>query len=50
MPQTDVRIFGKPIMRPHRRMGVALSWGDTQTDIKLLVEKAKTAAAKITLT
>lgn len=50
LPQTDVRIFGKPVMRPYRRMAVALCWGDPQTDIKLLVENAKSAAAKITLT
>jgi phosphoribosylglycinamide formyltransferase 2 len=50
MPQTDLRIFGKPIMRPYRRMGVALSWGTPQTDVKELIENAKIAAAKITLT
>lgn len=49
MPACDVRIFGKPVMRPHRRMGVALSWGNTTVDIKELVEQAKHAASKITL-
>ncbi|HCN06278.1 MAG TPA: phosphoribosylglycinamide formyltransferase 2 [Bacteroidetes bacterium] len=31
-PNTDVRIFGKPDMRPYRRMGVALAWGDATVD------------------
>ncbi|NNC71324.1 MAG: formate-dependent phosphoribosylglycinamide formyltransferase [Sphingomonadaceae bacterium] len=35
--QTDVRIFGKPVTRPYRRMGVALALGST-------IESARTAA------
>lgn len=50
LPDTDVRIFGKPVMRPYRRMGVALTWGAPQSDVKLLVAAAQVAAAKITLT
>lgn len=28
-PKVDVRVFGKPLTRPYRRMGVALALGDT---------------------
>ncbi|HET6992190.1 MAG TPA: formate-dependent phosphoribosylglycinamide formyltransferase [Bacteroidia bacterium] len=43
----DVKIFGKPVTRPYRRMAVALAWDKVGSDVKLLVEKAKKAAAKI---
>lgn len=46
-PLVDVKVFGKPITRPHRRMAVALAWDKVGTDIKLLVEKAKAVAAKV---
>ncbi|WP_374406722.1 formate-dependent phosphoribosylglycinamide formyltransferase [Pelagerythrobacter sp.] len=37
----DVRIFGKPVSRPHRRMGVALaSAGDTGTARRVAAEAA----------
>ena len=42
---SDFRIFGKPIARPHRRMGVSLAYG--KENVKKLVEKAKDVAAKI---
>jgi phosphoribosylglycinamide formyltransferase 2 len=43
----DVKIFGKPVTRPYRRMAVALAWDKVGTDIKILIEKAKSVAAKI---
>ena len=43
----DVRIFGKPLKRPYRRMGVALAWGNEE--IMEIVEEAKEIAAKITV-
>ena len=43
----DVKIFGKPITRPYRRIAVALSWDEVGCDITQLVEKAKTVAGKI---
>ena len=49
-PNTDVRIFGKPTIRPYRRMGVALVNGIAGTDINELREKAKAAAACISIT
>jgi phosphoribosylglycinamide formyltransferase 2 len=46
-PLVDVKVFGKPVTRPYRRMAVALAWDKIGTDIKVLVEKAKKVAAKI---
>jgi phosphoribosylglycinamide formyltransferase 2 len=43
----DVKIFGKPFTRPYRRMAVALAWDKPGTDIKVLVEKAQSIAAKV---
>lgn len=45
VPQTDLRLFGKPEAFAKRRMGVALAWaGDTT----LARERAKAAAKKVT--
>ena len=41
---TDVRIFGKPVTRPYRRMGVALA---RAVDAPAAVELAKAAASKV---
>lgn len=38
---SDVRIFGKPFSRTHRRMGVALVSGNRECDINELVTEAK---------
>ncbi len=46
-PGVDVRIFGKPVKRPHRRMGVALVAGRHGDDPRALVERAKAVAAKV---
>jgi phosphoribosylglycinamide formyltransferase 2 len=46
-PGVDVRIFGKPLRRPHRRMGVALVAGRSGDDPRALVERAKAAAARV---
>jgi phosphoribosylglycinamide formyltransferase 2 len=43
----DVKVFGKPFTRPYRRMAVALAWDKADSDIKLLVNKAKKVAEKI---
>jgi phosphoribosylglycinamide formyltransferase 2 len=48
-PCTDIRIFGKPTSRPYRRMGVALAWNKTGTDIKELTRKAIGNAKKVTV-
>lgn len=43
----DVKVFGKPVTRPYRRMAVALAWDKVGTDVRLLIEKAQKVAAKI---
>lgn len=47
LPNTDIRLFGKPVTRPYRRMGVALTWGEIGTDVRVLIDQAKQAAALI---
>ena len=48
-PRTDVRIFGKPTTRRHRRMGVALAWDEKGADARHLVERARAAAALVSV-
>jgi phosphoribosylglycinamide formyltransferase 2 len=45
--EVDVRIFGKPVTRPCRRMGVALATGKTADDARAL---ASAAASKVRIT
>jgi phosphoribosylglycinamide formyltransferase 2 len=40
--EVDVRIFGKPVTRPHRRMGVALATGSGTDEARILAAKAAT--------
>lgn len=47
LPNTDFKLFGKPSTRLHRRMGVALAFGND--DVKDLVEKAKLVASLISV-
>jgi len=44
IPDTKVRIFGKPTTRPKRRMGVALAVADTAPEAR---RRAKEAAMKM---
>jgi phosphoribosylglycinamide formyltransferase 2 len=46
-PKVDVKVFGKPVTRPYRRMAVALAWDEAGSDVMQVVERAKSAAAKI---
>ncbi|RJY09329.1 formate-dependent phosphoribosylglycinamide formyltransferase [Aurantiacibacter aquimixticola] len=39
-PNVDLRIFGKPITRPYRRMGVALAMGEDTDDARALASVA----------
>jgi phosphoribosylglycinamide formyltransferase 2 len=48
--KTDVRIFGKPVCRTHRRMGVALAYADLNGNIDELKQKAVNAAKLIQIT
>ncbi len=47
LPNTDFKLFGKPSTRLHRRMAVALAFGND--DVKVLVEKAKVVASLISV-
>ena len=49
VPNTDVRIFGKPSTRKYRRMGVVLTHGEITDDIIQIKEKAKELASHITV-
>lgn len=49
LPKTDFRLFGKPTSRPYRRMGVALVSDSLDTPVEGIVEKAKAAAAMVTV-
>jgi phosphoribosylglycinamide formyltransferase 2 len=44
---TDIRIFGKPTLRPYRRMGVALAWASPESPTDALRKSAKAAADAI---
>lgn len=48
-PASDLRVFGKPTVRPHRRMAVAVTHGEPGDDVTDLVTRAKAIAAKITV-
>jgi phosphoribosylglycinamide formyltransferase 2 len=47
LSKTDFRIFGKPMARPYRRMGVALTYGEKEEKIEAIVERAINAAALV---
>ena len=49
LPKTDFRLFGKPTTRPYRRMGVALVSDSLTIPVEEIVEKAKAAAALVTV-
>lgn len=46
-PDTDLRLFGKPEVNGHRRMGVALALGDSITEAR---EKARQVVSAIEIT
>ena len=46
-PDSDLRVFGKPTVRPYRRMAVAVTHGAPGDNVDDLVERAKAMAAKI---
>jgi phosphoribosylglycinamide formyltransferase 2 len=47
--KSDVKIFGKPFTRKFRRMGVALTYDEINTDINELRKKAKSIADKVSV-
>ena len=48
-PASDFRVFGKPTVRPYRRMAVAVTHGEPGDDVTDLVARAKVIAAKISV-
>lgn len=49
MPDSDIRVFGKPTVRPFRRMAVALASGEKTQSTEALVSKAQEVAGSITI-
>lgn len=47
--EADVRIFGKPLAKPGRRMGVVLKWGKNGDSPEALKEDARKLADKISV-
>ncbi|TGK07037.1 formate-dependent phosphoribosylglycinamide formyltransferase [Leptospira semungkisensis] len=47
MPESDLRIFGKPITKKYRRMGVALTYTNKDESISMLRKRATLIASKI---
>ncbi|EMJ54536.1 phosphoribosylglycinamide formyltransferase 2 [Leptospira interrogans serovar Valbuzzi str. Duyster] len=47
MSESDFRIFGKPITRPYRRMGITLSYSTKGEEISSLRKRAVLLASKI---
>lgn len=47
LPDTDLRIFGKPVTRKYRRMGVGLAWTDLNNDLESAVTKVRKTAFEV---
>ncbi|HEX8515281.1 MAG TPA: formate-dependent phosphoribosylglycinamide formyltransferase [Bacteroidia bacterium] len=47
--QSDIRIFGKPVTRPYRRMAVALTYDIPGSDVNAVKERAMKIAAMVTV-
>jgi phosphoribosylglycinamide formyltransferase 2 len=47
--QSDIRIFGKPITRPYRRMAVALTYDKVGSDVDVVKKRAMEIAKMVTV-
>ncbi|MGG9962330.1 formate-dependent phosphoribosylglycinamide formyltransferase [Ferruginibacter sp. SUN106] len=47
--QSDIRIFGKPVTRPYRRMAVALAYDALGSDVQEVKQKAIAIAKEVTV-
>jgi phosphoribosylglycinamide formyltransferase 2 len=47
--QSDVRLFGKPVTRPYRRMAVALAYDVPGSDVNAVKERAMKISAMVTV-
>lgn len=48
-PQSDIRIFGKPVTRPYRRMAVALAYDQPGADVNAVKQRAIEIAKMVTI-
>jgi len=48
-PRADIRLFGKPIARPYRRMGVVLTYDSPGADVDAIKQRAIDLAALVTV-
>ena len=48
-PKTDIRLFGKPITRPYRRMGVVLTYDQLGSDVDMVKQRAIDLAKEISV-
>ena len=46
-PKTDIRLFGKPVTRPYRRMGVVLVYDQVGVDVEVIRQRAVALAAEV---
>jgi len=46
-PKADIRLFGKPVTRPYRRMGVVLTYDQPGTDVDQVKQRAMDLAKEI---
>jgi phosphoribosylglycinamide formyltransferase 2 len=46
-PEADIRLFGKPTMRPYRRMGVVLAYARLGTDVDAIRQRAIALAKEV---
>lgn len=44
IPDTDFRIFGKPVTRPYRRMAVGLAWANPDAGMEEIRQRARAVA------
>ncbi len=49
-PLADIRIFGKPVAHPTRRMGVVVAWDQPGTDPAQIKQRARSLADKVSVT
>lgn len=48
-PKADIRLFGKPVTRPYRRMGVVLTYDQPGADVDAVKQRAMDLAAKVSV-
>jgi phosphoribosylglycinamide formyltransferase 2 len=48
-PKTDIRLFGKPVTRPYRRMGVVLTYDKPGTDVIEIKQRAMDLAKQVSV-